>query len=77
MEPELFAVFCEEFTAETNRLRRGAHDQRLAHEQELARIKRDLDRLVQAILDGTPGRTLAEKITDAGSPARSTGDGAG
>ena len=64
MDPELFAVFCEEFTAETNRLRQGAHDQRRAQEQELARIRRDLDRLVQAILDGTPGRILAEKITE-------------
>ena len=41
----------------------GARSAR-AQEQELARIKRDLDRLVQAILDGTPGRVLGEKITE-------------
>jgi site-specific DNA recombinase len=63
MDPELFAVFCKEFTAETNRLRAGAHNHRLAQEQELAMIRRDLDRLVQAILDGTPGRVLSDKIT--------------
>jgi site-specific DNA recombinase len=62
MDPHLFGVFCEEFTVETNRLRRAAAAKVTDHEQELARIVRDLDRLIQAIVDGTPARSLHEKI---------------
>ncbi len=40
MDPELFAIFCEEFTAETNRLRK------LVRSQTAERVMRDLDRLV-------------------------------
>ena len=62
MDPELFAVFCEEFTAETNRLRRKAAAQVADRAQELARVTAAIDRLVQAIIDGTPARAVKEKI---------------
>ena len=41
----------------------AAHDQRSRHEQELAGIARDLDRLVQAIIDGTPARASTRRST--------------
>ncbi|MDF0522817.1 hypothetical protein P0R31_36900 [Bradyrhizobium yuanmingense] len=62
MEPELFKEFCQEFTPEVNRLRieRGAdiEEQR----RELERTDRELDKAVQAILDGVPGTKLKDKI---------------
>ena len=62
MDPTLFAAFCEEFTAETNRLRQQVQSEAIDRQQELARIVRDLDRLVQAIVDGTPARAIRERI---------------
>ena len=63
MAPELFAEFCAEFTREINRLRlegRAGLDD--AH-SELAKIDRELDRAVQAILDGVPGAKLKDRMT--------------
>jgi hypothetical protein len=62
MDPALFAAFCEEFTAETNRLRQQVQSEAVGRQQELARVVRDLDRLVQAIVDGTPARAIRERI---------------
>ena len=62
MDPELFAVFCEEFTAETNRMRRKAAAQVTDRANELARVTAAIDRLVQAIIDGTPARAVKEKL---------------
>ena len=62
MDPELFAVFCEEFTAEMNRLQRTLTDQRAAFERELAKIDRDLEKLVQALLDGVPASAVKAKM---------------
>ncbi|WP_413992464.1 recombinase family protein [Labrys okinawensis] len=62
MEPALFEEFCEAFTREVNRLRiqRGADIE--AKRRELERTNRELDKAVQAILDGVPGATLKDKI---------------
>ncbi|WP_309143716.1 recombinase family protein [Bradyrhizobium sp. CCGUVB4N] len=62
MEPELFKEFCQEFTREVNRLRieRGADIE--AQRRELERTDRELDKAVQAILDGVPGAKLKDKI---------------
>ena len=62
MAPEIFAVFCEEFTAETNRIRRKAAAQVTDRANELARVTAAIDRLVQAIIDGTPARAVKEKL---------------
>jgi site-specific DNA recombinase len=62
MDPDLMAVFCEEYTRYTTRspasnaVREGAR-------AELARVDRAVDRLVQAFLDGaTPVRTVKDRI---------------
>ncbi|TPE43122.1 recombinase zinc beta ribbon domain-containing protein [Amaricoccus solimangrovi] len=62
MDPDLFAVFCAEFTAETNRLRGAARERIEERKRELAKVNRDLERLVQAIVDGTPARTIHARI---------------
>jgi site-specific DNA recombinase len=62
MDPALFAVFCDEFTAETNRLRHAAAAQVADQAKELARIATSIDRLVQAIIDGAPARAVTDKI---------------
>ncbi|SCB55070.1 hypothetical protein GA0061098_103444 [Bradyrhizobium shewense] len=62
MEPESFKEFCQEFTREVNRLRieRGADI--VAQGRELERTERELDKTIQAILEGVPGTKLKEKI---------------
>ncbi|MCP3460302.1 hypothetical protein [Bradyrhizobium sp. CCGUVB23] len=62
MEPELFKEFCQEFTREVNRLRieRGADIE--AQRRELERTDRELDKAIQAILEGVPGAKLKDKI---------------
>ena len=62
MDPELFRVFCDEFAREVNRLRIQEHTQTEADRRELARIDRDLDKLVQAPLDGAPASSVKAKM---------------
>ena len=61
MEPELFREFCAEFTREVNRLRieRGA-DLR-GWKDEFERTDRELDKMVDAILQGFPPAKLKDK----------------
>jgi site-specific DNA recombinase len=62
MEPELFAAFCEEFTREVNRLRIERDAEIIERRKELERIDRELEKAIQAILDGVPGAMLKDKI---------------
>jgi len=62
MDPELFKEFCDEFTREMNRLRMEGRASLEAARSEVKRIERDLDRAVQAILDGVPGTQLKDKV---------------
>jgi len=62
MEPDLFAAFCAEFTTTVNRQRMQASAGLDAERKELARVTRDLDRAIQAILDGVPGAQLKDRI---------------
>ncbi len=62
MEPALFREFCEEFTREVNRLRMEETASITAAQSELVRVKRDIDRTIQAILDGVPGAAVKEKM---------------
>jgi site-specific DNA recombinase len=51
MDPMLFKEFCEEFTREVNRLRIEKSASLHAAKVELPRITRELDKLVQRVLD--------------------------
>lgn len=62
MDPKLFEVFCEEFVAETNRLRSAAAASWTAREAELSQTNRALDRLVQALIDGAPASSVKAKM---------------
>ena len=62
MDPELMALFCEEYTRHMNALTREHNAAREGARAELARVNRDLDRLVQALLDGAPARTVKDRM---------------
>jgi site-specific DNA recombinase len=62
MDPEVFWLFCEEFTKEVNRLRIQERAQIEADRSQVARIDRDLGKLVQALLDGVPAKSIKAKI---------------
>ncbi len=55
MEPELFKVFCDEFTREMNRLRMDGRAEITAAETEIRKIDRELDTLLDLILKGGKG----------------------
>ena len=68
MDPARTEVFCQEYTRHLNeaRMQRSAATQ--GYRSELDRVNRDLDRLVQAILDGVPGSRVKDRM--AGLEAR-------
>jgi len=64
MEPELFAVFCEEYTRHLNRLRIEHNAAHSGMEARLAKVDRDLDKLVEAICQGIPASKVKDKMWD-------------
>ena len=62
MDPALMDVFCAEYTREVNRLRREKNAAMESEKAELAKVGRDLERLVQAIIDGVPGSQVKDKM---------------
>jgi site-specific DNA recombinase len=62
MDPALFKIFAEEFVAEVNRLRRdeSAVAERLTAEH--ATVERKLRKIVDAIAEGVPARTLKDEL---------------
>ncbi len=62
MAPDLFKEFCQEFTREVNRRRIERSTDLESRRRELERTDRELDKAIQAILDGVPGARLKDKI---------------
>ena len=62
MQPELFKEFCAEFIREVNRLKQDQAAQRSALEAELVRIARRNRKIVDAIAEGVPVRTLKDEL---------------
>ena len=62
MDPEAVEVFCKEYAAERNRLAKKADAGRAELETELAQVKRDHAKLVDAILAGIPADQVKEKM---------------
>jgi site-specific DNA recombinase len=62
MDPDLMAVFCDEYTRHMNALTREHNAAREGARAELGKVNRDLDRLVQALLDGAPARTVKDRM---------------
>ncbi|MFT8953612.1 MAG: recombinase family protein [Gluconobacter sp.] len=62
MDPKLFREFCEAFTREVNRLRMENGADLVALKSELPKIERELDKAVQAILDGFASPALKTRM---------------
>ncbi|WP_029606378.1 recombinase family protein [Kozakia baliensis] len=64
MDPALFNEFCDEFTHEVNRLRMEKGADLVALKSELPKIDRELDKAVQAILDGFASPALKTRMEE-------------
>jgi site-specific DNA recombinase len=68
MDPARTALFCQEYTRHLNEARMQRSAAHEGYHSEFDRVNRDLDRLVQAILDGVPGSRVKDRM--AGLEAR-------
>ena len=64
MDPALCDEFCQEYTRHMNRLRGEGNARHKVDRAALAKIERELDRLVQALMDGVPASRVKDKMTD-------------
>jgi len=64
LAPELFAEFAEEYRAELCRIRAGFSDRRKMVEDKLKGTSQRIDRIVNAIAEGTSSQALKAKLTD-------------
>jgi site-specific DNA recombinase len=62
MEPPLFEEFAREFTAEVNRQRSMAAKEKTSLQEELTRVAKQIDRLVEAIVQGADALALNAKL---------------
>ncbi len=62
MAPEIYHVFAQEFTAEWNRLQAEASGDQASKQAELDRVRQQLERLVDAIANGTPIGALQSRM---------------
>ncbi|MAU40057.1 MAG: resolvase [Kordiimonas sp.] len=62
MEPELFEVFCDAYTAKLNDLRIQKNASLNAARAELERNDRDQEKLVDAICDGVPAHKVKDRM---------------
>lgn len=62
MDPELVKVFAAEYIAERNRLAAAHVDDRVLKERDHAKVIRDQDVLVNALLAGTPPERIKAKM---------------
>jgi DNA invertase Pin-like site-specific DNA recombinase len=63
MEPDLFRVFAEEFTAEWNRLQSAASADQKNRTAELQKLTQQIERLVDAIAEGTPSAAVRGRLS--------------
>ncbi|ADO43101.1 recombinase family protein [Ketogulonicigenium vulgare] len=62
MDPDLLKVFAEEYIAERNHLAARHTDDRAVKEKELAKVVKDQDALVNALLSGLPPERIKAKM---------------
>ena len=62
MDPDLFKAFAAEFTLEWNRLQSEANGELEARKTELARVKGQLERLVDALVQWTPVVAIRDRM---------------
>jgi site-specific DNA recombinase len=64
MEPSLFEEFVGEFIAELNRQQSDLADEKVSLQKELEQVTRQIDKLVEAILDGANARAVNSKLLE-------------
>jgi site-specific DNA recombinase len=62
MEPALFKIFAAAFTAEWNRLQADADGEQQAQRAELEHVRRQIERLVDAIAEGAPAAAVHGRL---------------
>lgn len=62
MEPQAVAAFCEAYAAECNRLAAAATQGREELERERAKVRRDHDKLIDAIISGVPAEQVKDRM---------------
>jgi site-specific DNA recombinase len=62
MDPNLYRIFIDEFIRETNRLRSNESGKPDRAKADLAPVERRLRKIVDAIADGVPARTLKDEL---------------
>ena len=64
MDPALCDAFCQEYTAHLNATRIAHNASRAQRHKELARVEREIEKLIQSILDGVPGAVLKDRAIE-------------
>ncbi len=64
LAPELFSEFAEEYRAELQRIQTSYSDRRTTVERQLLNISQRIDRIVNAIAEGTSSKALKAKLAD-------------
>jgi site-specific DNA recombinase len=62
MDPALCEVFAEEYTRHMNRLRSERNATLEGHRAELVKVRKDIDRVIEAIIDGVLGSQVKDKM---------------
>ena len=62
MTPEVFELFCEEYTSERNRLRREASAALAGKRAELKKVEAQIEKMIQAIMDGFYSPSMKDKM---------------
>ena len=62
MDPDLFKLFVTEFTAEWNRQQAATSATQDARRNELAQVRRQIERLVDALANGTPPAAVNDRL---------------
>jgi site-specific DNA recombinase len=64
MRKDFFEEFCREFAREMNRLRMEQRAGLSGAKRELERVKREIQKVVEAIVDGVKGSELKDRMAD-------------
>ncbi|WP_417832558.1 recombinase family protein [Terasakiella sp.] len=62
MDDELFAIFCDAYTSKLNTLRMEKNATLISAKEELAKIDKEQDKLVDAICSGVPAQKVKDRM---------------
>jgi hypothetical protein len=64
MDPTLCELFCQEYTKEMNRLHGEENAQQDDHRHAFKKVEGELDRLIQALMEGVPAARVKDKMVE-------------